>query len=173
MLYSSPAVLCSVSTVLCMSIPPCRRWRLVKVMHGRPRVRMGRLTNAYQHGRPNQNPSVLACGIPYQTLPDPVLAVRNPLVHLVWCGVRLPLLTNPPFWLGPMAMLPLPTSASGSEGLDQHSTVDREHSTEDTAGDEHSTVGHSHTARAMWHSTVTRCTQSGVAHTVAWSTLGW
>ena len=84
-LYSSPAVLCSVSTVLCMSIPPCRRWRLVKVMHGRPRVRMGRLTNAYQRGRPNQNPSVLACGIPYQSLPDPVLAVRNPLVHLAWC----------------------------------------------------------------------------------------
>ena len=35
------SVLCSVSTVLCMSIPPCRRRRLVKVMHGRPRARPG------------------------------------------------------------------------------------------------------------------------------------
>ena len=34
-------MLCSVSTVLCMSIPPCRRRRLVKVMHGRPRARPG------------------------------------------------------------------------------------------------------------------------------------
>jgi len=38
----------------------------------------------YQGPRPNQKPSVLACGTPYQRLPDPVLAVRNRLVDLDW-----------------------------------------------------------------------------------------
>ena len=38
-------------------------------------------TNAYQGGPPYQNPSGLACVFPYQTLPDPVLAVRNPLAY--------------------------------------------------------------------------------------------
>ena len=79
-----PTVLCFVSTVLCWSSVSCRRRRLVKVTHGRGRARMGCLTNAYQRGRPNQKPCGLACGTPYQTLPDPVLAVRNPLVHLAW-----------------------------------------------------------------------------------------
>ena len=44
----------------------------------------GALTNAYHGRRPNQKPCGLACGIPYQTLPDPVLAVRTPLVCLAW-----------------------------------------------------------------------------------------
>jgi len=48
----------------------------------------GRLTNRYHAARPNQNPSDLACVFPYQTLPDPVLAVRNPLVHLVWSPIH-------------------------------------------------------------------------------------
>ena len=145
---------------------------MVMVSQGWGTARRHRLTRPYHAGRPSQKPCGLACGTPYQSLPDPVLAVRNPLVHLAWSWVRLPLLTILWIWLYSCRGEPLPTSASGSEGLDQHSTVDREHSTEDTAGDEYSTVGHSGTARAMWHSTVTRCTQSGVAHTVAWSTLG-
>ena len=41
-------------------------------------------TNAYQGGPPNQNPTDRACDFPYQTLPDPVLAVRNPVVVLDW-----------------------------------------------------------------------------------------
>ena len=56
------------------------------VMHGRSRARMGRLTNAYHDPRPNQKPCGLACGIPYQTLPDPVPTVRNGMVLLAWCG---------------------------------------------------------------------------------------
>ena len=40
-LYSSPAVLCSVSTMLCMSVPPCRRRRLVMAASGRVRARSG------------------------------------------------------------------------------------------------------------------------------------
>ena len=123
-----PTVLCFVSTVLCWSSVSCRRRRLVKVTHGRGRARMGRLTNPYQPGRPNQNPSVLACGTPYQSLPDPVLAVRNPLVHLVWSWVRLPLLTILWIWLYSCRGEPLPTSASGSEGLDTHSTHRAQHS---------------------------------------------
>ena len=77
-------MLCSMSTMLCMSVPPCRRRWLVMADSGRFLARMGRLTNRYQPGRPNQKPSVLACGTPYQTLPHSVLAVRNPLVHLAW-----------------------------------------------------------------------------------------
>ena len=42
------------------------------------------LTNAYQHPRPNQNPKDLTCDFPYQTLPESMLAVRNPLVFLDW-----------------------------------------------------------------------------------------
>ena len=73
-------LLCCVGLVL-----HWRRRRLVKVMHGRPRVRMGRLTNAYQPWRPNQKPCGLACGTPYQSLPRSVLAMRFSLVHLAWC----------------------------------------------------------------------------------------
>ena len=54
-------------------------------------VRLGRssasqceFTNAYQPWRPNQNPSDLACGIPYQSLPDPVPTERIALVVLDW-----------------------------------------------------------------------------------------
>ena len=59
----------------------------------------GRLTNRYQRWRPNQKPSGLACGIPYQPLPGSVLAVRNPLVCLAWSPHPLPVPTNGPFWL--------------------------------------------------------------------------
>jgi hypothetical protein len=137
-------LLCPLCCV-CLSVS-CRRRRLVKESHGRGRARPGHLTNRYQHGRPNQNPSVLACGTPYQSLPDPVLAVRNPLVHLAWSWVRLPGLTILWIWLHSCRGEPLPTSASGSEGLDTHSTHRAQHS---TAGDEYSTVEHS---RTMWHS---------------------
>jgi hypothetical protein len=41
-------------------------------------------TNAYQGPGPNQNPTVLTCDFPYQTLPDPVLAERTALVFLDW-----------------------------------------------------------------------------------------
>ena len=41
-------------------------------------------TNAYQGGSPYQNPKDWACDFPYQTLPDPVLAARNPLVVSDW-----------------------------------------------------------------------------------------
>ena len=41
-------------------------------------------TNAYQGGPPDQNPKDWACDFPYQTLPDPVLAERNPMVFLDW-----------------------------------------------------------------------------------------
>ena len=72
---------------------------MVKEVHGRIPARRGPVTNPYQQGRPNQKPSGLACGTPYQTLPDPVLAERNPLVLLVWCGVALPGPTNHVIWL--------------------------------------------------------------------------
>ena len=67
-------MLCSVSTVLCMSIPPCRRRRLVKVMHGRPRARPG---------------------APYQCLPTPQTKPKtmwscmwNPLPNLTKIRAR-------------------------------------------------------------------------------------
>ena len=52
------------------------------------------ITNHYHPPRPDQKPSDLACGTPYQTLPDPVLAERNPLVVLVWSGSPLPFITT-------------------------------------------------------------------------------
>ena len=51
--------------------------------HWDPAARSGS-TNAYQHGPPDQNPSDWACDFPYQRLPDPVLAERNPMVFLAW-----------------------------------------------------------------------------------------
>jgi hypothetical protein len=69
---------------------------------------MGPLTNPYQGRRPNQKPSGLACGTPYQTLPDPVLAERIRLVLLAWCGVRLPTLTTLPIWVSRRSVVPLP-----------------------------------------------------------------
>ena len=51
--------------------------------HRDPAARSGS-TNAYQGGPPYQNPTDRACDFPYQTLPDPVLAERTPLVHLDW-----------------------------------------------------------------------------------------
>ena len=68
----------------------------------------GPLTNPYQPWRPNQKPSGLACGTPYQTLPDPVLAMRISLVCLAWSGVRLPGVTNHPIWLGLHSLTLLP-----------------------------------------------------------------
>ena len=62
------AVLCVYYAVY-VCPPPCRRWCLVKATCGRVQARMGRLTNPYQRWRPNQKPSDLACGTPYQTLP--------------------------------------------------------------------------------------------------------
>ena len=75
----------------------------------------GRLTNRYQPWRPNQKPSDLACGTPYQTLPEPVLAMRISLVCLAWSGVRLPGLTNQPFWLclHSITLLPIITGRLG------------------------------------------------------------
>jgi hypothetical protein len=46
---------------------------------------------------------------PYQMLPDPVLAVRTPLVVLVWSAHRLPFFTMPPIWVGTRRTSPLPT----------------------------------------------------------------
>jgi len=75
----------------------------------------GPVTNPYQQGRPNQKPSGLACVSPYQTLPEPVLAMRISLVCLAWSGVRLPGLTNQPFWLGlhSLTLLPIITVRLG------------------------------------------------------------
>ena len=42
------------------------------------------VTNSYQGGPPNQNPNDQACDFPYQTLPEYLLAVRNPLAFLDW-----------------------------------------------------------------------------------------
>jgi hypothetical protein len=72
----------------------------------------GRLTNPYQRPRPNQKPSGLACGTPYQTLPDPVLAERISLGDLAWSGVRLPGVTNPVIWVGRPSVVPLPIITS-------------------------------------------------------------
>ena len=69
---------------MCCVYSPCRRLGLVKEVHGRIKARRGPLTNRYHAGRPNQKPSVLACGTPYQPLPDSVLAERNPLGDLAW-----------------------------------------------------------------------------------------
>ena len=68
----------------------------------------GRLTNSYQPWRPNQKPSGLACGTPYQTLPRSVPTMRNGMVVLVWCGVRLPGVTNHVIWLHHRPRAPLP-----------------------------------------------------------------
>jgi hypothetical protein len=72
----------------------------------------GRLTNPYQGPRPNQKPSGLACGTPYQTLPDPVLAERNPLGDLVWSPRRLPTLTISSIWPDRRSVVPLPNITS-------------------------------------------------------------
>ncbi len=49
----------------------------------RPRTLLGLpfVTNPTDHTKSTKR---FACVDPYQTLPDPVLAVRNPLVHLDW-----------------------------------------------------------------------------------------
>ena len=65
---------------LCVYLTP----RLVKVGNEHTVPGPSGSTNAYQHGPPYQNPSVLTCDFPYQTLPDPVLAERNPMVILAW-----------------------------------------------------------------------------------------
>lgn len=93
----------------------------------------GRLTNPYQRGRPNQRTQELPAHGPYHGLPCrrtrpkskwscmwnalPDLTRShargaNPLVVLVWSGVRLPGVTNRPFWLGlhSITLLPIITS---------------------------------------------------------------
>ena len=59
----------------------------------------------------------LTCADPYQTLPDPVLTVRTPLVVLVRCGWRLPSLTMLPIWVGTYRTAPLPTITTAARGL--------------------------------------------------------
>ena len=75
---------------------------MVMITHGRNPAAQTGLTIAYQGGPPDQNPKDLTCDFPYQTLPDPVLAVRTPLVILVWStncyhradlGLNLPCIT--------------------------------------------------------------------------------
>ena len=86
-LFYSVLLCCALCLLCCVCLSVSgRRRRLVKVTHGRGRARPGPVTNRYQRWRPNQKPCGLACGKPYQSLPDPVLAVRNPLVVLVWSG---------------------------------------------------------------------------------------
>jgi len=96
----------------------------------------GRLTNPYQRGRPNQRTQELPAHGPYHGLPcrrtrpkskwscmwNPYRSLptvsrscargANPLVVLVWSGVRLPGVTNRPFWLclHSITLLPIITS---------------------------------------------------------------
>ena len=60
---------------------------MVMVRLGRSSASQCEFTTAYQCRRPNQNPSVLACVFPYQSLPESLLAVRIALVLLVWSGI--------------------------------------------------------------------------------------
>ena len=94
---------------------------------------MGRLTNAYQHGRPNQSTQALPAQRPYHALPTPVTKPKtmwscmwNPLPNLTGSCARgakpigvfglvmdpLPFPTNRPFWLHlhSLALLPNPTT---------------------------------------------------------------
>jgi len=77
-----PRLLCRIRCLwsLCVYLTP----RLVSVGNDCRVPGQCEFTIAYQRGWPNQNPSGLAWDFPYQTLPDPVLAVRNPLVVLDW-----------------------------------------------------------------------------------------
>jgi len=95
MLCPSPAVLCTVSPMLCWSSVSCRRpmvgnggeWQVPsQIGGGLPIVTNGGDQTKNQWSLHEESPTK-----PYQV---PVLAARHPLVHLVWSGVRLPGLTK-------------------------------------------------------------------------------
>ena len=120
---------------------------------GRSSASQCEFTIAYQPRRPDQKPSVLACGTPYQSLPDPVLAERIPLVFLVWSGAGLPIPTMPPFWVGPGRATPLPTFTTAAKGLG-----DTEHIV--------ASIGHQGTGWPGWHRVI--AVDNGAAQ---WRTL--
>ena len=57
----------------------------------------------------------------YQMLPDPVLAVRTPLVDLVWSPPPLPTLTTVPIWLAHHYVVLLPIITG--RGLNTHTMI--------------------------------------------------
>ena len=69
------------------------------------------LTMPYQHGRPNQKPCGLACGIPYQTLPRVSISCARGAKPIGAFGLvmdPLPMLTKAPFWLCRHSLVLLP-----------------------------------------------------------------
>ena len=51
----------------------------------------------------------------YHCLPDPMLAVRNPLVFLVWWQAVLPIVTSLPIWVCAGRVRPLPIITTAQE----------------------------------------------------------
>ena len=60
---------------------------------------------------------------PYQSLPDFLPVLHNPLVVLVWSAHRLPMLTNLPIWVGSGRASPLPIITTATKQL----TIDQKH----------------------------------------------
>ena len=71
----------------------------------------GRLTNPYQRPRPNQKPSGLACGEPYQTLPRASTSCARGANAIGGFGleaVPLPIVTKSSIWLDRRSIVVLP-----------------------------------------------------------------
>jgi hypothetical protein len=107
-----PTVLCPVSTVLCsrcaVSVPPCRRRRLVKVTHGRIQTRSGASYQSLPTGRPNHIHQAFDMWNTLPNLTGSCARGAKPIGAFGLEAVPLPMLTNRPSWLGHRYRIVLP-----------------------------------------------------------------